>query len=88
MSNQFPPNDDLGPEMTPEEAFSRAMRVKLQRNREARAASKASGKSAPPSEPSGPFVGGPISAEELDQAILDRFPKLTKEKLARIAEIT
>jgi len=25
MSKPFPPDDDLGPEMTPEEAFSRAM---------------------------------------------------------------
>ena len=48
MSNQFPPDDDLGPEMTPEEAFSRAMRIKLRLNREARAALKASGKSAQP----------------------------------------
>ncbi len=44
MSNQFPPDDGLGPE-TP---------------------------------------AGPISAEELDQAILDRFPGLTKEKLDRM----
>ena len=46
MSNQFPPDDDLSPEMTPLEAFTRAMRIKLQRNREARAALKASEKSA------------------------------------------
>ncbi len=30
---------------------------------------------------------GPVSAEELDQAILDRLPGLTKEDLERIAEI-
>ncbi len=48
MSDHFPPDDDLGPEMTPEEAFTRVMRIKLQRNREARAALKASGKSAQP----------------------------------------
>ena len=87
MSNQFPPDDDLGPEMTPLEAFTRAMRIKLQRNREARAAFKASEKSAPPSEPSESPLG-PVTAEELDQAILDDFPGLTKEDLARIAEIT
>ncbi len=87
MSNQFPPDDDLGPEMTPLEAFSRAMLVKLQRNREARAALKASEKSAQPSEPLGPPVE-PVSADELDQAILDRFPGLTKEDLERIAQIT
>jgi hypothetical protein len=83
MTDHFPPDDDLGPEMTPEEAFARAMRVKLRRNREARAALKASGKSAQPSEPSETPVG-PVSAEELDQAILDRHPGLTKEKLARM----
>ncbi len=65
------------------EAFSRAMRIKLEDNRRARAL-RASERSATPSEPSGPFVGGPISAEELDQAILDDFPGLTKEKLARM----
>ncbi len=52
MSDHFPPDDDLGPEMTPEEAFTRVMRIKLQRNREARAALKASEKSAQPGEPS------------------------------------
>jgi hypothetical protein len=87
MSKPFPPDDDLGPEMTALEAFTRAMRIKLEDNRRARA-SKASEKSARPGEPSGPFVGGPISAEELDQAILDRHPELTKEDLARIAKIT
>ena len=90
MSDQFPPDDDLGPEMTPLEAFSRAMRLKLQLNREARArraaASPASEASAQPSEPS--ETPGPVSAEELDQAILDRLPGLTKEDLERIAEIT
>ena len=122
MSDHFPPDDDLGPEMTPLEAFSRAMRIKLRLNREARArraaASQASEKSAQPSEPSAtddvnseevedrlsekrfrerfdrtqpsepsaPLVE-PISAEEPDQAILDRLPGLTKEDLERIAEI-
>ncbi len=85
MSDHFPPDDDLGPEMTPEEAFSRAMLVKLRRNREARAALKASGQSAQPSEPS-ETPAGPVSAEELDQAILDDFPGLTKEKLSRMMD--
>ncbi len=31
---------------------------------------------------------GPVTAEELDQAILDDFPGLTKEDLALIAKIT
>ena len=85
MSNQFPPDDDLSTEMTPLEAFTRAMRIKLQRNREARAALKASEKSAQAGEPSETPVG-PISAEELDQAILDRFPGLTKESLAEMMD--
>ncbi len=84
MSDHFPPDDDLGPEMTPEEAFSRAMRIKLRLNREARA-SRASEKSAKPPAPSEP-PAGPVSAEELDQAILDRFPKLTKERLAEMMD--
>ncbi len=82
MSDQFPPDDDLGPEMTAEEAFSRAMRIKLRLNREARA-SRASEKLAQPSEPSESPLG-PVTAEELDQVILDRHPGLTKEKLARM----
>jgi hypothetical protein len=73
--------------MTAEEAFSRAMRIKLRLNREARAALKASEKSAQPSEPSETPLG-PVTAEELDQAILDDFPGLTKEDLALIAKIT
>jgi len=91
MSDQFPPDDDLGPEMTPLQAFSRAMRIKLRLNREAQArraaASQASEKSAQPSEPSDTPVG-PVSAEEPDQAILDRFPGLTKEDLELINQIT
>ena len=84
MSDHFPPDDDLGPEMTAEEAFSRAMRIKLRLNREARA-SRASEKSAKPPAPSEP-PAGPVSAEELDQAILDRFPGLTKEELAEMMD--
>jgi hypothetical protein len=61
--------------MTGQEAFARAMRIKLQRNREARAASKASEKSDQSSAPS-ETPAGPVSAEELDQAILDDLPKL------------
>ncbi len=86
MSDHFPPDDDPGPEMTAEEAFSRAMRIKLRLNREARAL-KASEKSAQPSEPS-EIPAGPVSAEELDQAILDDFPGLTKEKLDRMMNET
>ena len=86
MSDHFPPDDDLGPEMTGLEMFSRAMRIKLQLNREARA-SRASEKSAQPSEPSESPLG-PVTAEELDQAILDDFPGLTKEDLERIADIS
>ena len=71
--------------MTPEEAFTRVMRIKLQRNREARAALKASEKSAQPGEPS-ETPAGPISVEELDQAILDDFPGLTKERLAEMMD--
>jgi hypothetical protein len=85
MSNHFPADDDLGPEMTALEAFTRVMRIKLQRNREARAALKASGQLAEPSEPSESPLG-PVSTEELDQAILDRFPGLTKEKLSRMMD--
>ncbi len=87
MSDHFPPDDDLGPEMTPIEAFSRAMRLKLEINRKSRAALKASGEPPRPSEPSAPLVE-PVAAEEPDQAILDRFPGLTKEDLERIAQIT
>ncbi len=84
MSNQFPPDDGLGPEMTAEEAFSRAMRLKLRLNRRARA-SQGSEKSVQPGAPSETPVG-PISAEELDQAILDDFPGLTKERLAEMMD--
>ena len=73
MSKPFPPDDDLGPEMTPEEAFSRAMLVKLRRNREALAASGASEASAQPSAPSEPQDDF-VTAEEMDQEILDRHP--------------
>ena len=62
MSKPFPPDDDPGPEMTALEAFTRVMRIKLWFNREARATSKASGKSAEPGEPSETPVG-PVSAE-------------------------
>ncbi len=85
MSDHFPPDDDLGPEMTPLEAFARVMRIKLQRNREAREALKGSVNSVQPSESSEPPVG-PVSAEELDQAILDDLPGLTKEKLSRMMD--
>jgi hypothetical protein len=93
MSNHLPPDDDFAPEMTGQEAFARAMRIKLQRNREAL---KASGKSVRQSEqsetpvgPAGPVpLRAPPTAEELDQAILDRHPGLTKEDLERIAQIT
>jgi hypothetical protein len=90
MSNHLPPDDDFAPEMTGQEAFARAMRIKLQRNREAL---KASGKSARQSEqsetPAGPVpLRAPPTAEELDQAILNRHPELTKEDLERIAQIT
>jgi hypothetical protein len=71
--------------MMPEEAFSWAMLVKLQRNREARAALKASEKSVQPGEPS-ETPAGPVSAEELDQAILDDFPGLTRERLAEMMD--
>ncbi len=90
MSNHLPPDDDFAPEMTGQEAFARAMRIKLQRNREAL---RASGKSAQQSEqsetPAGPVpLRAPPTAEELDQAILNRHPGLTKEDLERIAQIT
>ncbi len=86
MSNHLPPDDDFTPEMTGQEAFARAMRIKLQRNREAL---RASGKSAQQSEPSEtPAVREPPTAAEIDQAILDRHPELTKEDLERIAQIT
>jgi hypothetical protein len=86
MSNHLPPDDDFAPEMTGQEAFARAMRIKLQRNREAL---KASGKSAQQSEPSEtPAVRSPPTAEEMDQLILDRHPGLTKEQLRRIAQST
>ncbi len=84
MSNHLPPDDDFAPEMTGQEAFARAMRIKLQRNREAL---KASGKSAQPGGLSETPLE-PVSAEELDQAILNRHPELTKEDLERIAQIT
>ena len=87
MSKPFPPDDDLGPEMTPLEAYSRVMRLKLEINRKARAASKVSAVLAPPSKPS-EAPAADVSAEELDQAILDRFPGLTKEDLERIADIS
>jgi hypothetical protein len=64
------------------EAWYRAMRIKLEDNRRARA-SRASERSAKPGAPS-ETPAGPVSAEELDQAILDRFPGLTKGKLDRM----
>lgn len=86
MSNHLPPDDDFAPEMTGQEAFARAMRIKLQRNREAL---RASGKSAQQSEQcEPPAVRSPPTADELDQRILDRHPGLTKEDLERIAQIT
>jgi hypothetical protein len=86
MSNHLPPDDDFAPEMTGQEAFARAMAIKLRRNREAL---KASGKSAPQSEPSEtPAVREPPTAAEMDQLILDRHPGLTKEQLRRIAQST
>ena len=45
------------------------------------------GKSAQQSEPSETPVE-PVSAEELDQAILDRHPELTKEDLELIAQVS
>ncbi len=90
MSNHLPPDDDFTPEMTGQEAFARAMAIKLRRNREAL---KASEKSAQPSEQSEMPVGPvplrvPPTAEELDQAILDRHPGLTKEDLEEIAQVS
>jgi hypothetical protein len=90
MSNHLPPDDDFAPEMTGQEAFARAMAIKLRRNREAL---KASEKSAQPSEQSETPVGpvplrAPPTAEELDQAIQDAHPELTKEDLERIAQVS
>ena len=82
MSKPCPPDDSQSKEIGAGEAYERAMRIKLEDNRRARA-SRASGKSANPDAPS-ESPAGPVSAEELDQAILDRFPGLTKEKLARM----
>ena len=121
MSKPCPPDDSQPKEIGAGEAYERAMRLKLQVNRQARArraaASQASGRSPQSSEPSAtddvnseevedrlsekrfrerfdrtqpsepsPLVE-PVSAEEPDQAILDRLPGLTKEDLERIAEI-
>jgi hypothetical protein len=86
MSNHLPPDDDFAPEMTGQEAFARAMRIKLQRNREAL---RASGKSAQQSEPSEtPAVRSPPTAAEIDQAILEGHPELTKEELEEIAQVS
>ncbi len=86
MSNHLPPDDDFAPEMTGQEAFARAMAIKLRRNREAL---KASEKSAQPSEQSEtPVVREPPTAAELDQRILDRHPGLTKEDLEEIAQVS
>ena len=68
MSDHFPPDDDLGPKMTPLEAFSRAMRLKLRLNREARA-SQASEKSAQPSEPS---ATDDVNSEEVEDRLSEK----------------
>ena len=65
------------------ETIGEGFAAKLQRNREARAALKASEASAQPNAPS-ETPAGPVSVEELDQAILDRHPGLTREKLDRM----
>ena len=81
MSKPCSPDDSQSKEIGAGEAYERAMRIKLEDNRRARAL-RASEKPAPPVPSETP--AGPVSAEELDQAILDRHPGLTKEKLARM----
>ena len=74
-----PPSDE--PELTGEDAFARAMQLKLKANRkalkagEARKAKKAAQQSAQPD------LSGAALRRGLDQDILDRHPGLTQAEL-------
>ena len=73
----------------PEEAFERAAKIRLRLNREAR--SKASAKSAPPSDRSETTAVSFLDPAALDkasreQAILDRHPGLTREGLEEMLD--
>ena len=71
--------DDEASELSGQEAFARAMKLKLKANRKTLKAKKASEKSAQPSEQAD--LSGAALRQGLDDEILARFPKLTQEKL-------
>ena len=72
------------PELSGQEAFARAMQLKLETNRKALKAkeTREAKKAAQASEQ--PDLSGAALGRALDQDILDRHPGLTQEKLDRM----
>ena len=77
---------DEASELSGQEAFARAMKLKLKANREALEAKKASEKAAQASER--PDLSGAALRRGLEDEILARHPRLTREKLQEFMKYT